>query len=423
MIIVVPTFLFSFLGMMALQKIISAENKAELFAKYKKGLMLTAGVFVVLLLVYFSADFRSEYDKSLLQQTASLQQDVKNYVNSFLSALKDDRKSLFFSSITRSFLFIAAAAFIIWLSIRNKIKDSVVLAIVGILAFIDLMAIDAKYLNADNFQEETEYEANFTPSASDLKILADTSYYRVFDIRQGVQVATGLQGALPSYFHKSIGGYHAAKLSIYQDLIAHQLNNFPNCLPVINMLNTKYIIQADQQGKEQVYTNPDALGAAWFVKAIRFENTPSAVMNALTNFNPKDTAIVFSSDKNLISNIIPDSSATIRLIKNDNDVVTYQSTSSSTGFAVFSEVFYDKGWKAYIDGKEAPIIRTNYVLRGLSVPAGQHEIRFEFKPASYYTGTTVSLIASIIILLALVLAGWQVYKRNRIENRTANRKR
>jgi hypothetical protein len=422
MIIVVPTFLFSFLGMMTVQKIISAENKAELFAKYKKGLLLTAGIFVVLLLVYFSADFRSEYDKSLLAQTTNAPEDVKNYVKSFISSLKDDRRSLFFSSITRSSLFIAAAAFIIWLSIRNKIKDSVLLAVVGLLAFIDLMAVDAKYLNTENFQEETEYEANFTPSASDLKILADTSYYRVFDIRQGVQVATGLQGALPSYFHKSIGGYHAAKLSIYQDLIAHQLNNFPNCLPVINMLNTKYIIQADQQGKEQVYTNPDALGAAWFVKAVRFENTPSAVMNALTSFNPKDTAIVFAKDKNLVQNIAPDSAATIRLIKNDNDVITYQSTSSSTGFAVFSEVFYDKGWKAYIDGKETPIIRTNYVLRGLSVPAGQHEIRFEFKPASYYTGNTVSLIASIVILLALVLAGWQVYKQNRVKNKPADKK-
>jgi hypothetical protein len=236
-------------------------------------------------------------------------------------------------------------------------------------------------------------------------------------------VATGLQGALPSYFHKSIGGYHAAKLSIYQDLIAHQLNNFPNCLPVINMLNTKYIIQADQQGKEQVYTNPDALGAAWFVKSVRFENTPSAVMNALTNFNPKDTAIVFASDKSLVPAISPDSSATIRLIKNDNDVVTYQSSSASPGFAVFSEVFYSHGWKAYIDGKETPIIRTNYVLRGLSIPAGQHEIRFEFKPASYYTGNTVSLIASIVILLALILAGWQVYKQTRIENRTAIKRR
>ena len=180
------------------------------------------------------------------------------------------------------------------------------------------------------------------------------------------------------------------------------------------MLNTKYIIQRDQQGKDQVYPNPDALGAAWFVDAVRFEESPAAVMNALTTLNAKDTAIVFSKDKNLVpSATAVDSAAGIRLVQNDNDVATYQSNAASNAFAVFSEVYYDKGWKAYIDNKEVPIIRTNYVLRGLNIPAGQHEIRFEFKPASYYTGEMVANVVNIIIFLMLAFAGYRIYKEQK----------
>lgn len=180
------------------------------------------------------------------------------------------------------------------------------------------------------------------------------------------------------------------------------------------MLNTKYIIQQDQQGKDQVYPNPDALGAAWFVKAVRFEQSSSAVMNALTTLNPKDTALVLSKDKSLItSTFAVDSTAAIRLIQNKNDVVTYQSSATSDAFAVFSEVFYEKGWRAYVDDKEVPVIRTNYVLRGLTIPAGQHNIRFEFKPASYYTGKQVANIINILIFVVLGIAIYIVYKSNR----------
>jgi hypothetical protein len=309
---------------------------------------------------------------------------------------------------------VAAAAFIIWLRIRKNTSVPIVLGVIGLLSFADVMAIDTRYLNADNYQDEAEYQSVFTPSPQDQQILRDTSYYRVFDIRQGLSVALGMQGAAPSYFHKSIGGYHPAKLSIYQDLIEHQLSKFPASMPVVNMLNTKYIIQGDASGNGTVYTNPDALGAAWFVKALRFENSSVNVMNALSNFSPHDTAVLFSADQNKVpSQPGTDSTARIRLIKNDNDVVTYQSAAAANGFAVFSEIFYDKGWTAYIDGKETPIIRTNYVLRGLNVPAGNHDIRFEFKPRSYYTGQPISNIAGILIFVFLLLAAWQLYKSRR----------
>jgi uncharacterized membrane protein YfhO len=137
-------------------------------------------------------------------------------------------------------------------------------------------------------------------------------------------------------------------------------------------------------------------------------------MNALSDFSPRDTAILFSSDQNNVSaQPATDSTASIRLIKNDNDVITYQAAAAANGFAVFSEIFYDKGWTAYIDGKEAPILRANYVLRGLNVPAGNHEIRFEFKPRSYYTGQPISNVAGILVFVLLLLAAWQFYKGRR----------
>jgi hypothetical protein len=412
MILVIPTFLFCMMAVLTLQKIIAYEDKSELWQRYKKGLLLSGGIFLVLLLIYMSSDFTGEFDRELLSQVSAAPDQVKDYVRNFLNALKDDRKSLFLGSLFRSFLFIAATAFILWLHLKGKVQKSLVFGLVGLLAFIDIISVDVKYLNSNNYQDEADYQNYFTPTAADSQILQDTSFYRVFDLRQGLGTLT--YGANTAYFHKSIGGYHAAKLSIYQDLIEHQLMKFPQSLPVVNMLNTKYIIQTDQQGKEQVITNVENLGPVWFVKGVKYAPTPAAVMNALNNFNPKDTAILFSSDQKQVSfSPQTDSSATIRLLKNDNDEVFYQSNSATSNFAVFSEIYYDKGWKAYIDGKEAPIVRTNYVLRGLSVPAGSHQIRFVFHPASYYTGDKISLIAGLLVLLALLAAAIQVYRTSR----------
>lgn len=410
MIIVIPTFLFGMMAMLTLQKIISTENKMELWERYKKGLYLTGGVFVILFLLYFSFDYTSQGDKALLSQVSSAPEQMQGYVRGFIDALKKDRQNLFFSSLIRSLFFVAAAAFVIWLRIKSKIQNALALTIIGVLAFIDIMAIDVKYLSSDNYVDEAEYQNTFAPSPADRQIMQDTGYYRVLDLRQGIQNAFN-GGALAAYFHNLVGGYHPAKLSIYQDLIEHQLYNFPNSLPAYNMLNTKYIIQADQSGKEMVYPNPDALGAAWFVNAVKFENTPQEVMDALTNFHPKDTAIVFAKDKNLVSySTTANAGDTIRLIKNDNDEITYQSSSAANRFAVFSEIYYDHGWKAYIDDKEVPIVRTDYVLRGLSIPAGQHTIRFEFRPASYYTGEKVAIAASVISLLLLIGAIVHTYR-------------
>jgi hypothetical protein len=409
MILVVPTLLMTMMAALSLQKIVAAEDKVAIWDKYKKGLMVVGGMLVFALLVYLSADFTSEGDKALLKQVGDIQdaqQKVAIYdsVKSFLSALKEDRKGLFLGDFIRTILFMAAAAAVLWLSIKKKVSALVAVAIISVLAFIDVITIDLKYFNNDKFQDAAEYaDASFKQNAIETELLKDKSNYRVFNVSSGIRDAFN-GDARTSYYLNSIGGYHPAKLSIYQDLIERQLYNFPNCMPVVNMLNAKYVIQQNPQNGQPLLTpNPDALGNCWFVKAVTFKKTPLEVMNTLTTFNTKDSAVVEDANKDLVKyDAINDSTAKISLVKNENDLVEYTSNSSTAKFAVFSEVYYNAGWKAFVDGKETTIVKTNYALRGLSVPAGQHKITFEFKPDSYYGSLKISVIASALIWLLLI---------------------
>jgi hypothetical protein len=217
-------------------------------------------------------------------------------------------------------------------------------------------------------------------------------------------------GAITAYFHKTIGGYHPAKLSLTQDLIENQLYNFPNCMPSVNMLNTKYII--DQQGRS--IPNPDALGSAWFVKGIQWAKDPAAEMNALTTLNAKDTAVMNLANQKSMSGLNGyDSAASIKLVSKSNDVLQYQANTKNTQLAVFSEIYYDKGWKAYIDNKETPILKSNYLLRSIVIPAGSHTVKFEFKPESYYSNIIYAQICEwLSILLILILIGTWVKEYN-----------
>jgi len=414
MIIIIPTILMIMMAGMSLQRIISATDKEDLWPAYKKGLMLTGGVVLLLLIIYFTSDYKASTDNDILSQ-ASSQPQVLEYVRSVLNAAKEDRQSIFFGSLMRSLFLILAAAFMVWLRIKGKIKNTVLIAVLAVVSFFELIAVDTNYLSEENYQDKEEYDSNFPSTAADARIKTDTSYYRVFDLRQGFSTLT--YGALTAYHHKSIGGYHPAKLSIYQDLIDHQLTRFnpqqlPSNVPVLNMLNTKYMI-VPLQGGDSVMENTGNLGAAWFVKGIRKEADASSVMNALGNLDVKDTAVLFAKDANISIGNAGDSAASIRLVRNDNDVITYTSSSTGNGFAVFSEVYYDRGWKAYIDDREVPIVRTNYVLRGIAIPAGNHNIRFEFKPAAFYTGEKIALAAGIVMMLLLLAAIFQTWRERR----------
>jgi hypothetical protein len=232
---------------------------------------------------------------------------------------------------------------------------------------------------------------------------------------------SGFQDNNTSYYYNSVGGYHAAKIAIYQDLIEQKLVRWQSNMPVVNMLNVKYLIQRGRNGTERYQKNDSALGNAWLVKDIQYVKDARAEMNALGNFNPKDTAVVQDGFKSSIPfEPVADSSATISLLKNDNDVITYSYNAASNQFAVFSEIYYKSGWKAYIDGKEAPIVKVNYVLRGLAVPAGKHDIKFEFKPEGYYKGKTITSVFTVI-LLAILLVGFFMEWKNRKQSALANR--
>ncbi len=402
MIIIVPTFLLCMLAVLTLEKIAGRGNPAALWRQYKWGLLFTGGIFAALAFLYSRYDYTSALDGELLQKAAArgsgALKDMRDYVN----GLRVDRQSLFLWSGLRSFLFIAGAALLIALYMKTRLKPALFLGIAGILCFVDVMGIDLKYLNNNNYKEKVDYNQNFSATAADKQVLEDKGYYRVLDIRDSVSNALSY-GAMTAYFHHSIGGYHAAKLRIYEDLINRQLFNYPHCSPVINMLNTKYIIKPLPSGRDSVYRNDSSLGPVWFVRTVRFEHSPQSVMNALTRLHPEDTAIAFDGDRQKISlDSNPDTMAVIELVKNDNDLITYLSESETKQFAVFSEIFYDRGWRAWVDNREEPIIRTNYVLRGLSLPPGRHVIRFVFRPTSFYLGRQVQMMATIILILMLV---------------------
>jgi len=419
MILVIPTLLFCMLAVMALQVISSETDKKLLFSKFKKGLFLTGGIFLIALIVYFSGDFSSESsDGFLLKQISGIKdpqqkEALEAPVRSFVNGLREDRKDLFLGSLIRSLAFILVAAGLCWLLIKNKLKPVVAIAAIGFFAFVDVMMIDVKYFNSENYQDGDEYKSVFEPTPIDQQILKDTSNYRVLDLTQGISGAFN-SGALTAYFHKAVGGYHPAKLSIYQDLIEKQLSNFPDCAPALNMLNAKYIILPPMRQAESIslQQNPEALGAAWFVMNVSSKKSYADIMTDLTYLHPKDTALVLEKDMAGLTSVITnkDSTANISLLYNDNDIIEYKSHSASAGFAVFSEIYYADGWVATIDEKETPIVRTNYVLRGLAVPAGDHRIKFEFKPASFYNSSKAGIVSSILIWLLLIAAFIKAYK-------------
>ena len=287
--------------------------------------------------------------------------------------------------------------------------------------------------NEDAWSDETT-KPEQVASAMDRQIMNDTGYYRVANLSSGDPSAP-FSDATTSYFHRSIGGYHAAKIGRYQDLIENKLvfelnlflysmsydSTLANGLdkkmyPALNMLNTKYIIKPPRAQNEppSVMTNPNALGAAWFVREIKFANDQRAEMKDLDSLDASQTAIVSASDKDKITQPAHDSAATITKSSNgdDHDILTYQSSAASNQFAVFSEVYYSEGWNAYVDGNKTNYVRTDYTLRGMNIPAGKHTIEFKFEPSSYKKGRTFTSIGQVIVLL-LLIAGIVVEVRSR----------
>ena len=420
MILVVAQMLLPLLAVLGLNRIADTTDKKTLLPEFKKGLIAIAATFALLFIIYFMSGFMSEADTELMKRLKSGGAEAQQWLQiftSFFDGLREDRKSLMMGDILRSLGFGFVALLLVFLAIRKTISNLVLGIGLIIFVLIDSLTIDVKYLNYENYRDNQENEVSFVKTKSDDEILADKSQFRVFNV-----AGDAFSENISSYYYNSVGGYHPAKIAIYQELIENKLSRQQPNTYVFNMLNTKYFIKKDRNGQTEAYQkNDSALGNCWLVKNIQYVKDANAEMNSLGNFNPADTAVVQDTFKSSIPfEPVADSTATIALIKNDNDVVTYIFNAASNQFAVFSEVYYKSGWKAYIDGKEAPIVKVNYVLRGLAVPAGKHDIKFEFKPQGYFKGKSITSIFSILLLVVFatgIFMEWRSRKETALANR------
>ncbi len=307
-----------------------------------------------------------------------------------------DRKKVMKRDALRSLLLVLGAAAALFFYLRDRIKAMPVFLIFIALSLIDLWQVGQRYLDKDDFVRKAEVENAYQLRPVDREILKDENlHYRVHDI-----TINTYNSASTSYFHKTIGGYHAAKLQRYQDLIDGYLSQNDN--DVLNMLNAKYFIFPGNDGTPQLQINNDALGNAWLVKNIRMVGSANEEFNALADINPKTTAIVHREFSDEVAGLNPTGNGGIRLIDYQPNKLTYQSMSQGEELAVFSEIWYGprKGWKATIDGQPADIIRVNYALRGIRIPPGNHEVVMEFAPKTYQVGRTISFASSSLIILA-----------------------
>jgi hypothetical protein len=414
MILVVPTLLLGILSLYGLQTVIAFDNFKNLLKKFKPSFILLVILFVSVILFYFTSDFKSEADSNMLNQISLIQDPNQRAIfdgpaHALVNGLQKDRQTLIETDLTRAIIYIGCVFLLLFIYYKKMVNQTLFILGIGVIAMMDLFNVNTKYLKSETYIESSENENTFIESQIDIALKKDISFYRVLDMRAGIENAFN-GGAIVAYHHKTVGGYNPAKLSIYQDLIENQWYKFPNCMPVVNMMNTKYVITGNIT--TDTIANPQALGNVWFIKGIEYKKGPSEVMSSLSFFNPRDTAIFEEKDKNAeLSGITFDSSATIQLINNKNDEINYISNSSQKQLAVFSEVYYKLGWKAYIDNVETPIYKTNYVLRSLVVPAGKHDIRFEFKPTSINAAQKASIFASTFLWLVALIGAFQLIRK------------
>ncbi len=333
----------------------------------------------------------------------------ENYQPQILDAFVNDRQDLMRSDALRALALILLSGGLIWAYINKKLQTSFWILGLGVLVLFDMWTIGKRYVNTTDFIPERRYEANFEPRQVDQQILAQEESrgdYRVLDL-----TIPTFQAASTSYFHNTLGGYHAAKLQRMQDIIDYYLAGEINP-QVLSMLNTKYIITGEQGQAPQVQQNPNALGNAWLISDFQTVPTANAEIDALANFQADQIAVVHEDFSDYISGLSPTGGGEIDMIAYEPDHLKYQFNSTTEQFAVFSEVWYgpNKGWQAYIDDEPLEHIRVNYLLRGLRIPAGQHTIEFKFEPQTFYTGRTISLVSSLIILVGFLgFTGYRGY--------------
>lgn len=431
MILVIAMFTIPLLAILATDKLIKNPN---LFSKKIKlafikqevsvqniffiSFALTGGLALILYLMpsittlFGQGEYDRIYDQIAKSNGAQIAQE-------FMDNLSIARANLFKSEALRSFLFILVAAIMLWLFFKSKISKGILIFGLGILVTIDLIPIARTFLNETNFKPKQEAKVPFPLTTADKEILTDTDpNYRVLNIAVNTFNEAGT-----SYYHKSVGGYHAAKLRRYQDVIDYHLrNNIENIINtlrtrptdsslratfaqqrVLNMLNTKYIIYNPDAAPLQ---NRYALGNAWFVENIKQAKNADEEIQFIGEIDPAQTAVINERYNADLQDFTPkpDNAARINLTGYKPNHLTYESNTSTEQLAVFSEIYYSKGWNAYIDGEQKTYVSANYVLRAMRIPAGKHIVEFKFEPKSYVVGGKISLASNILLFAGLGVA-------------------
>lgn len=404
MTLVIAQFCIPLLGIIALRDIFeSSLSRKDILKGLKIAGGITGGILIFLLIIPgIAGSFLNPMENS--------------YPDWLKTAIADDRKELLRSDALRSLIFVLAALGVIFAFLSNKLKKEYSVLIIGALILLDLWTVDKRYLNADRFERPSAIQKSITPTTADSFILQDKSYYRVLNLA----VSTFNDNTPTSYFHKSIGGYHGAKLKRYQELIdsalIRDINTFVSAAgnarsaedlvpaltgtPSINMLNTKYIIYNPDASP---VINPYRLGNAWFAEnAILVDNANEEII-AIKNFKPDESAVIDKRFGHLLpGNNYPVSEGdTISLVSYQPNELIYKYSAGAEKLVVFSDIYYPAGWKCFVDDNETPYMRANYVLRAMIAPAGDHVIKFSFEPQSFIIGNKVSLASSVLLILLI----------------------
>jgi hypothetical protein len=368
--------------------------------------LTAAGLGLLIIVLGFTLDFSSPQDTAQIARFTGGQGDT----NQLVGALQATRASVYFDDAMRSFLFIGLTFGVLYLFWRGKFSVTWMAVGLGLLGVFDFVGVNKRYLSYDDYQPRRVVANPFEPSPADQEILKDPDpNYRVLNLSRPLD-----QDAFTSYYHKSLGGYSAAKLRRYQDLISGYLSQRDE--DVINMLNTKYFLVPSEAGNLSAHRNPGAYGNAWLVDQLNIVDGPDAAFAALgTVPDLKGTAIIEQEFAPAVSALNPTGQGSVELTSYQPNDLTYHFDSPSEQLVVFSEIWYgpDLGWEATIDGEPAELIRANYALRALRVPAGEHTIEMRFAPRSFALGSTISFISSVVILLAVLAAILLPYVRNR----------
>jgi cbb3-type cytochrome oxidase subunit 3 len=418
MMLVATGFGITLVAILALKEILTSENRTELIRPMLISAGITGGIALVFALIpSLAGSFVSPADAQFTGDYAFLKE-----------TLPLDREAMLRADAWRSVAFIVATAVLLWLFLKSKIKTSLAIAAMGILFLADLVPVAKRYLNDDNFTRKRKFETLIEPSAADNMILTDKTQYRVLDATVNI-----FSDSKPSYFHKNIGGYHAAKLRRYQELINMQLEGevgqlfaafsraktFEEIKPVfdslgvLNMLNMKYVIYNKDAAP---LINSANNGNAWFVDEVIVAANANEEMKVLGEINTKKQLVV---DKEFAAQIpatlIKDSTSSIALKSYKPNHLIYSVNAASDKVAVFSEIYYEKGWNAYINGEKVPYIRANYLLRAMPLKKGQYELEFKFEPVSYSLGNTLALSSSIVLIICLLAFAFFTYRKKKAE--------